>query len=114
MPQEKKPKDQAKVIKQELEVRGSQLVDKIREIVEEGNARRIIIKREGRTILEFPLSVGVGGAAAAVLIAPTLAALGAVGALVSDVKVVIERTAKPSDKPTPSTPPPPPEPTASE
>lgn len=106
-----KPK-QTEVIKEELEVRGSQLVDKVRDIVEEGNARRVIVKREGRTLLEFPLSVGVGGAAAAVVLAPTLAALGAVGALVSDVKVIIERTAKPSDKPAPSEPPPPPEPSA--
>lgn len=91
MEEQQGKKDQAEVIKQELEVRGSQLVDRIREIVEEGNARRVIIKREGRTIMEFPLAVGVGGTAAAVLISPMLAALGAVGALVSNVKVIIER-----------------------
>ena len=108
-PQQKK---QTEVIKQELEVRGSQLVDKIREIVEEGNARRVIVKRGGRTILEFPLSVGAGGTAAALLISPTLAALGAVGALVSDVKIIIERTPEETDVPAPSEPPPPPEPSA--
>lgn len=92
MEEQQGKKDQAEVIKQELEVRGSQLVDRIREIVDEGNARHVIIKREGRTIMEFPLAVGVGGTAAAVLISPMLAALGAVGALVSNVKVIIERT----------------------
>ncbi len=97
-------KNQAEVVKQELEVKGSQLVDKIKEIAEEGNARRVIIKREGRTVMEFPLSMGVGGAAAVVVLSPTLAALGALGALVSDVKVVIEHGPTDRDTPAPSSP----------
>lgn len=80
----------AKVRIQEFKVKGGQLVDKVREIIEEGNARRIIIKKEDRVLLEFPLSVGVGGAAAALFLTPTLAAVGAIAALVTDVKVVIE------------------------
>lgn len=78
-----------------IEVRGGQLLDRIREIIEEGNARRVILKKDDRVLLEFPLSVGVGGAAAAVLFAPTLAAIGAIAALVSDVDLIIERRPQP-------------------
>ena len=83
--------EQAKVRIEEFKVKGGQLVDKVREIIEEGNARRVIIKKDDRVLLEFPLSVGVGGAAAAVLLTPMLAAVGALAALVTDVSVIIER-----------------------
>lgn len=76
---------------QEVKVKGSQLLDRVREIVDEGNARRIIIRNNDRVLLEFPLSVGVGGTAAALLIAPQLAAIGAIAALLTDVEIVIER-----------------------
>ena len=75
---------------QEIRVKGNQLVDRVREVIEEGNARRILVKKDGRTVMEFPLSVGVGGAAAAILLSPTLAALGAFASLASDIHVVIE------------------------
>ncbi len=78
-----------------FKVKSGQLLDRIREIIEEGNARRVILKKDERVLLEFPLSVGVGGAAAAVLFAPTLAAVGAIAALVSDVDVIIERRPTP-------------------
>ncbi|MFW5973392.1 MAG: DUF4342 domain-containing protein [Bacteroidota bacterium] len=84
-------KETTRIDFEEMKVKGNQLVDKFREIVEEGNARRISIKKEGRTIMEFPLSVGVGGATAAILLSPTLAAIGAFASLVSDVQVVVER-----------------------
>lgn len=82
--------EKVKVRIREFKVKGGQLVDKVREVIEEGNARRIIIKKEDRVLIEFPLSVGVGGAAAALLLAPMLAAVGAIAALVTDVHVVIE------------------------
>jgi len=91
------------VILQEMRVKGDQLVGKVRDIMEEGNARRVIIKKDGRTLIEFPLSVGVGGAAAALVLAPTLAALGALAALVTDVTVQIER-AVPAHRDEPSLP----------
>ncbi len=84
--------EKVKVRIREFKVKGGQLVDKVREVIEEGNARRIIIKKEDRVLIEFPLSVGVGGAAAALLLAPMLAAVGAIAALVTDVHVVIEET----------------------
>ncbi len=93
---------------QKIKVKGNQLVDRIRDIMEEGNARRVIIKKDDRTLMEFPLSVGVGGATAAVLLAPTLAAIGAFAALVTDVELHVERIApEPGALPTTATPPPP-------
>ena len=83
--------EKAKVRIEEFKVKGGQLVDKVREIIEEGNARRVIIKKDDRVLIEFPLSVGVGGAAAAVFLTPMLAAVGAIAALVTDVSVIIER-----------------------
>ncbi len=76
---------------EEIKVKGNELVDKVKEIIEEGNARRIIIKKDQKTVMELPLAVGVGGVTAAILFAPVLAAVGAFAALVSDVKVIIER-----------------------
>jgi len=76
---------------QEFKLAGNQLVDKLREVVEEGNVRRIVIKKDERVLFELPLTVGVGAGAAAVLVSPILAAVGAVAALVSDVTLVVER-----------------------
>lgn len=87
------------MVKEEITVKGNRLVERLKEIIEEGNTRHVIIKKDGNTLLEFPLSVGVGGTAAAVLLSPTIAALGAVGALVSDVKVVVERVRPADDLP---------------
>lgn len=73
-------------------VQSEHLMDRVKALIDEGNVRRIILKKEGRVLVEFPLSVGIGGAAAAVLVAPMLAAVGAIAALVSEVEVVVERT----------------------
>ncbi len=83
---------------EQIKVKGNQLVDQVRDIIEQGSVRRVTIKKDNRTLLEFPLSVGVGGAAAAVFFAPTLAAIGAFAALVTDVQVEIERVAEKSDE----------------
>ncbi|MDA1029283.1 MAG: DUF4342 domain-containing protein [Bacteroidetes bacterium] len=84
-------KEKVRVTIEELKVRGSHLVDKVKELIEEGSARRLLIRKDNRTLLEIPLSVGVGGATAAIFLLPTLAAVGALAALVSDVDIVIER-----------------------
>ena len=76
---------------QEFKLAGNQLVDKLREVIEEGNVRRIVLKKDDRVLFELPLTVGVGAGAAAVLVSPILAAVGAVAALVSDVTLVVER-----------------------
>lgn len=73
---------------EEIKVEGDKLVAKVREIVREGHAKRIIIKdEEGKTLMEIPLTFGVVGA----LFAPTLAALGAIAALVADCTITIEK-----------------------
>jgi hypothetical protein len=75
----------------EIKVAGSQLVDRVRDLIEEGNVRRIVIRRGDKTLLEIPLTVGVGAGAAAVLVSPVLAALGAFAALVSEITILVER-----------------------
>jgi hypothetical protein len=76
---------------EELQVVGEQLVTKVRELVHEGNVRRIIIKQEGHTILEIPLVVGVAG----VLIAPVWAAIGVLGALLAKCSIEVIRSESP-------------------
>jgi hypothetical protein len=73
---------------EEFKVSGDDLVKKIKELIAEGNARRIIIKNEkGESLVEFPLTIGAVGA----LIAPVLAAVGAIAALLTKCTVVVER-----------------------
>ena len=72
--------------KHEFQIKGEELIKKIKEIIHEGNARRIIIKDEdGKTFLEIPLSVGVVGTA----LLPIWAALGALAAIVAKFTIVI-------------------------
>jgi hypothetical protein len=78
---------------EELQVMGEQLVTKVKELVHEGNVRRIIIKQDGNTIVEFPLNIGIVGA----ILAPTLAAIGAIGALIAQCSIEIVRTERPSE-----------------
>lgn len=83
--------DQHKVFTEEFQVTGEMLLAKIKELIHEGNIRRIIIKDEnGKTIVDIPLTFGVVG----VVLAPQLAALGAIAALVTKVTIIIEREDK--------------------
>jgi len=68
-------------------VQGGELVDRVRQLVREGNVRRIVIKQGERSIAEFPLTAGVVG----VVFAPVLAAVGAIAALVTDCSIAVER-----------------------
>jgi hypothetical protein len=73
---------------EEHRTQGEQLVDRVRELIREGNVRRISIRNdEGRTLIEIPLTIGVVGA----LLAPAWAALGAIAAVVSDCSIEVER-----------------------
>jgi hypothetical protein len=78
---------------EELEVAGSQLVERVRELIEEGNVRRLIIRnQEGRTLLEIPLTIGaVAGGAILMAFGPVLAAVAVIGALVARLKIEIVR-----------------------
>jgi len=74
---------------EEFKVKGETLVSKIKELVHEGNVRHVTIKDEkGEVVIEFPLTIGVVGA----LLLPTLAAVGAVAALVTNCTIVVVRT----------------------
>ena len=72
---------------EEFKLSGSELVDKVKELIHEGNIRRIVIKQEGQTVMELPLTV----AAVGVVLVPVLAAIGAFAALVTDCSIVVER-----------------------
>lgn len=82
---------------EEFRVDGDKVVTKIKELVNEGNVRRIVLKTEdGKTLIEVPLAVGVIGVGLGVILAPVWAAIGAIAALVAKVSVVVERV---DDKP---------------
>jgi hypothetical protein len=77
--------------KSSFKVTGKELLDKINEIIKEGNARRIRIIHEGKPLIDIPLTVGVGVGALTILTAPLLAAIGAIAALVTEVTIEVEK-----------------------
>jgi hypothetical protein len=77
-------------ITEEMKVRGEDLLKKVKELIHEGNIRRIIIKNEsGETYIEIPLTLGVVG----MVVAPVLAAVGAIAALASNFTIEIQKKA---------------------
>ncbi len=79
-------------------VSGSQLVDKFKQLIHEGNIRRVRVLHEGRTVLEIPLSIGAPAVAIGILATPVLAALGAFAALVAECTIEVEKIEKPKEK----------------
>jgi hypothetical protein len=74
--------------KEEFQVTGDLLLTKVKELVHQGNVRRIVVKNEaGHVIAEFPMTAGVVG----VLLLPMWAAIGAIAALAADLTIVVER-----------------------
>ena len=81
-----------KVTAEEFKIRGDVLVAKIKELIAQGNVRRIIIKNEeGQTLIEIPMTVGVIGGVVSAALFPVVAAVGVIGAMVAHLTVVIER-----------------------
>jgi len=79
---------QGKTRYEEFRLNGGEILNKVKEIIHEGNVRRIILKDDqGKTFMEIPLTVGVVGA----IVAPILAAVGAVAALASNLTIVVEK-----------------------
>jgi len=77
---------------EEFTISGDDLVGKVRELIHQGNIRRIIVKNEeDQVLIEIPLTVGVVGGVVGVTLFPVIAAVGAIGALVARLKLVIER-----------------------
>jgi hypothetical protein len=73
---------------EEFRVTGGEIINKIKELIHEGNVRKIILKdEEGKTFLEIPLTLGLVGA----LIVPVWAAIGAIAALVSKLTIIVEK-----------------------
>jgi len=75
-------------------VSGSQIVEKIKQLIHEGNIRRVRLLHEGRTVIEIPLSIGAPAAAIGILAAPVLAAIGAFAALVTECTIEVEKVEK--------------------
>ncbi len=75
-------------------VSGSQLIDKIKQLIHEGNIRKVRVIHEGRTLLEIPLSIGAPAAAIGIMAVPVLAALGAFAALVTECTIEVEKVEK--------------------
>jgi len=83
--------DEERLRKEEFTISGEKLVSTIKKLVREGNIRRVTIKnKEGKTLIEIPLTFGVVGA----LFLPTLAAIGAIAALVTECTIVVEKVEK--------------------
>ena len=77
---------------------GANALCKLKALIHEGNVRRVVIQHEGRTVAEFPLTAGVVGA----VLAPVLAAIGALVAVLQDCTIQVERgkaDAKPEEAP---------------
>ena len=78
-----------KVRTEEFRVEGEKVVSKIKELLHEGNIRRIILKdKDGRILIEIPLTIGVVGA----ILLPVWAAIGAIAALAAELTIVVEKS----------------------
>jgi len=73
---------------EEFSINGEDLIAKIKDIIKQGNAKKIIIKgKDGNEILSFPVTIGVAG----IVLAPVFAAIGAIAALATECNIVVER-----------------------
>jgi len=87
-PPERQIEEKTKTHREEHKVQGEKIVSKIKELIHQGNVRHIVIKNdEGRTLIEFPVTVGVAGA----VLIPVWAAVGALAALVTNCSIEVER-----------------------
>ena len=75
---------------EKFSVSGSQLVDKVKQVIHEGNIRKVRLLHERRTVIELPLSIGAPATAMVILAAPVLAAMGAFTALVMECTIEVE------------------------
>ncbi len=80
--------------KEKFTVSGGQLVDKVKQLIREGNVRKVRIIHKEKTVFEIPLTIGAPAAAIGILVAPLLAALGAFAALVTECTIEVEKIEK--------------------
>ena len=78
-------------IKEKITVPANQLVDKVKQLIHEGNIRKIRLIHKGQTLFEIPLTLGVPAVALGIIIAPILAAVAAVAAMVTECTIEIEK-----------------------
>jgi len=91
--QDHEPKQQDHDWTDEIQVAGSELVERIKKLVADGNVRRLIIRKpNGESLLEIPLTAGVAVGGTVTILAPVLAAIGALAALLAEFKVEVVRT----------------------
>ena len=76
---------------EKITVSGKELVEKIKELIRQGNVRRVRLIHDGRPLIDIPLTVGASAALITVLAVPVLAAVGAIAALVTDCTLEIEK-----------------------
>jgi len=76
-------------------INSDELVQKVKQLIHEGNIRRVRVIHEGRTVLEIPLTIGASAAALTIMMAPLLAALGAIAALATECTIEVEKVDKP-------------------
>ena len=85
-------KTEEKFATEEFRISGDALVTKIKELIHQGNIRRIIIKNEeGGTLIEIPLTIGVVGGVVSAVLFPVIAAVGVIGAMVAHLTIVVEK-----------------------
>lgn len=95
---EEKFKENVRTFQEEISATGQNLLAKVQELIEAGNIRRLIIKdQQGKVLLEVPLTIGVVAGSVLSMFALPLVAIGAVAALVAQVKIVVERYEDPAD-----------------
>ena len=75
-------------------VSGDELVEKIKQLVHDGNIRRLRLIHQGKTVFDIPLTIGAPAAAAIILAAPMLAAIGAFAAIVTECTIEVEKVDK--------------------
>ncbi len=78
--------------REQFKLQGEQLAGKVKELLHEGNVRRLILKHEGHTILEIPVTLGI----AAIVLAPVIAAVGVIGVMIADCTLEVVRLETPS------------------
>jgi hypothetical protein len=87
-----------RTIWENIKTEGSNILDRLEQLIREGNVRRVIVEHKGKTVAEFPLTAGVIGA----VIAPVAAAIGGLVAILQDCTIKVERTTdtpgEPQDK----------------
>ena len=76
---------------EKFNVSGSQVLEKVKQLIREGNVRRVRLLHNDRTIIEIPLSIGAPAAAITIMAAPLLAAIGAFAALVTECTIEVEK-----------------------